>query len=282
MERIESALIGLSVLYYAPISLIALSLVVALLLAAEFGFRIGLRRRRTLGDTDAEIGGGGVVVSSMLALLALILAFTYSSAVSRHEARKEAIVMEANALGTAFLRTDILHEPGRSELKRVLHDYALTRIPPRDYQEGRVFTLEERLDGIRATFAMQAKIWPVTRRYALAEAPNPGEVALITAINDVIDMHTVRITVLFDKLPEIVLWMLASIAASSLAVTGFIAGIHGRMSRWRMSIFATVLAAVMVVILDYDRPGTGMVLTDRTSLYVLIEDMERDLGLEGD
>ena len=114
----------------------------------------------------------------------------------------------------------------------------------------------------------------------LTTPPGPAELLLVSAINEVLDVHTVRIAALFDKLPEVVMLMLSGIASASLAVTGFIAGIHGRMSRWRMMIFAMVLAGVMLVIVDYDRPGNGFIRTKVGSLLVLVQDMETDLGIQ--
>ena len=95
-------------------------------IALEFGFRVGLKRREHWKDADS--GGGAVVLTSMFAVMGLVLAFTYASGVSRFDARKDAVIKEANALGTAFHRADLVAEPGRSELKMVLLDYARTRI----------------------------------------------------------------------------------------------------------------------------------------------------------
>jgi hypothetical protein len=65
-----------------------------------------------------------IAMGSMFALLGLIMAFTYAFTVSRADHRKQAIVNEANTIGTAFLRVELASEPGRSELRRLLLDYA--------------------------------------------------------------------------------------------------------------------------------------------------------------
>lgn len=274
------ASVQFSVFHNSSLWLIGVSLFIFLLLSEELGYRVGLRRRKKMGDTDAEIGGGGVVITSMLAVLALILAFTYSSAVSRYEARKQALILEANALSTAYLRTDVLPESARSELKNILYQYALTRIPTTPEELAhRILSPVERLQAMERTLRAQGEIWPAIRRLVLASSPGPGEVSLMSAINELLDIHTVRAAALIDTLPAIVIWMLLGIAAFSLGVTGFIAGIHGRMSRWRMTIFALVLAGVMLVVLDYDRPVDGMIRTNRVILVAVIHDIEVDLDL---
>ena len=114
-----------SLLYNYPIWSAALIIIFVLIIGLESGFRVGLHQSKE--RKDAEAGGGGVVLTSMFALMGLVLAFTYASGVSRYDARKHAVTAEANALGTAYLKADLLAEPGRTELKKVLLEYARTR-----------------------------------------------------------------------------------------------------------------------------------------------------------
>ena len=280
LNSMETAL-QFTVFHNFPLWQIAVAVFFVMLVIEEAGYRLGLRRRKKFGLTDADLGGGGVVLNSIFALLGLILAFTYSSAVDRHELRKQTLVQEANALGTAFLRANILPEPGRAELKNVLYQYALTRVPDKSVIDtARIFDLDERVRVIGETLAAQARIWPVTQRLVLSKPPGPGEIILITGINDVLDLHTLRVAALYDKLPDAVVWMLLGITSAALSVAGFLAGIQGRMSRWRMIIMAAVLASVILVILDFDRPGNGQIQVRRLSLYSLITEMEADLDLQ--
>jgi hypothetical protein len=101
---------------------------------------------------------------------------------------------------------------------------------------------------------------------------------LVAAINEVIDMHTTRMMAVFDRLPEVVLWMQLFIAAASLAVAGFNAGLSGRMSRWRMTAFTLVLSAVIIVIIDFDKPQGGFIRVSHEPLVAVIHDMEADLA----
>jgi hypothetical protein len=232
---------------------------------------VGFARREIWKDADS--GGGAIVQTSMFALLGLLLAFTYASGISHHDARKQAVPIEANALGTAFQRADFLADPGRTELKMVLLDYARTRsFPP-----GSLQSTEERKAALMRTMKQQAKIWPATKRIIEQDIPVPIEVSLVVAINSVFDAHTIRIAAVFDTLPKIVMWMLLFIAAASLSVAGFNAGIQGRMSRWRMTALTLVLTGLILIILDFDRPLDGTVIVNQHSLNSIIAEMEADL-----
>ncbi len=259
-------------LYDYPIWVVGVWFVVVLHAALEFGYRMGLRQRDKW--TDTESGGGNLVITSMFALLGLILAFTYAAGVNRNETRKQAVIAEANALGTAFLRAGLVAEPGRTELREALLDYARTR----PLEQGRVFSEAERGEILRTTLQAQAPLWPITERIVRRGGGGPIEAALVAAITDVLDVHAVRIAAAFDKLPRPVVWLLLLIAASALAVSGFNAGISGRMSRGRMYALAVVVSAVMLVIADFDRPYDGFIRVSQASIGSAIAAMEARLG----
>jgi hypothetical protein len=101
----------------------------------------------------------------------------------------------------------------------------------------------------------------------------------VTSINEVIDMHTTRLAATFDRLPPLVLWMLVLIAAASISVAGFNAGLGGFISRWRMSALTFVLAAVMLIIIDFDRPQHGLIRVTQEPLRAAVADMEDSLGI---
>ena len=266
------ASMDLFLLYRLPIWVNGVFFVVVLLAAVEVGYRAGFRQRAVW--KDAEAGGGNVVLTSMFGLLSLILAFTFAAGVSRYEHRKQSVIADANALGTAFLRADMVAEPSRTELKKALFDYARARA----IKTGKAFDQEQNRKFIQQSSRAQAKLWPAIRKILGQKQPSPIETSLVAAVNDIIDIHTVRIAAFFDRLPRIVLVTLVFIAATSLAVAGFNAGISGRMSRWRMTAVALVLAWVMLVILDFDRPSSGFIRVSQESIHAVIAEMEADLA----
>jgi hypothetical protein len=254
--------------YNLPMWVPGIFLFIVLSVALEFGFRVGLKRREHWKDADS--GGGAVVLTSMFAVMGLVLAFTYASVVSRYDARKNAVTLEANALGTAFHRADLVAEPGRTELKKVLLDYSRSRV----FELGTISSNEDRKKALNATLVELAKIWPATKRVVEQGNAGPMEASLVAAINDVLDAHTIRLAAAFDKLPRVIMWMLVFISSASLSVAGYNAGMQGRMSRWRMSAFALVLSFLMLVILDFDRPNDGFVEVSNLSIKAAIADME--------
>ena len=114
-----------SIFHQMPLWLDFVIFITVLLTSLEAGFRVGVFQQDRW--KDAEGGGGRISLNSMFAILGLMLAFTFGAGVNHHKAREEAVITEANALGTAHLRAGLLDEPGRTELRTVLLGYARTR-----------------------------------------------------------------------------------------------------------------------------------------------------------
>ncbi len=215
-----------------------------------------------------------MALSSMFALLALILAFTYASGVNRFEARKLAVIEEANALETAFLRAGLIADPGSKALKETILAYAKTRVTPR----GRILSNTEREEMLKNTLQAQSKLWPALEKALVQSKHGVIEVSMVAAMNDVLNMHTIHLAAIFDKLPSAIIWMLIFISATTIAVTGFNAGISGKISRWRTASLALTIIAVMLIIIDFDRPADGFIRVDQYSLNAVIAKMEADLA----
>jgi hypothetical protein len=98
---------------------------------------------------------------------------------------------------------------------------------------------------------------------------------MMQATNDVLDAQTRHITVATDRIPLSVSILLLAIAAFSLAVAGSNAGLTGRFNRWRMSGFVIILTALMLLILDFDQPQTGLIRLNNSPIIALVEEMEK-------
>jgi hypothetical protein len=123
-------------------------------LASEFGWQLGLRAKG-----HGESGNISAVEQSLLGLVALVVGFTFFMALTRFEARREAVLNEANAIGTTALRARLLPEPHRSESLKLLREYVQIRI---DYiSSGKSFaelpTIIERSNNIQETLWQQVK-----------------------------------------------------------------------------------------------------------------------------
>lgn len=257
-------------LYELPLWLDGVLFLLPLLVAAELGFRMGLRRSRQSPDAKQSVRGD-VTLGSMLALLGLLLAFTYAFSLSRADMRKQAIVVEANAIGTAFLRAGLGAEPGRSELRQALLEYARTRLVTQD-----VFG-EDMRAVVERSLQAQSRLWPTMERALQAEVSAPIQASIVQAVNEVLDTHAIRLAVINDRVPGAVLGLLVLVAAASLAVAAHNAGLNGSINRWRMGAFSLILAALMVVIVDFDRGQHGFIRISVQPLEAVITDLEAQL-----
>jgi hypothetical protein len=210
-----------------------------------------------------------------MALLGLLLAFSFGSALSLLESRKSDIISEANALGTAFLRADYLPEPSRSELKAALRDYAQTRIIPES--DGLVTTDDARAF-IERSLAAQERLWPLT--LAGTAEPLPPAIATFVAgsVNGVLDAHQVRMRSLSVPVSELTQVILVVTALAALFLLGNRAGIAGRALTWRTYTFAALLVLVMVTVLDVQRTSQGFIRVDQSALRATLASMEAELG----
>jgi len=265
--------INIPLLYRMPIAATLVVFIVILLAALECGFRLGIRRRVLWKDAHSEAGGGGLVQNATLALLGLMIAFTYSFTVSHYETRKRDVIEEANALGTAFLRAGLEKERGGLELQMALLEYARTRVVTPE--NSATFEIDQAM--LDRTLAAQSKIWSATEQVMMAGPVNPLEVALMTSINEVIDMHTERVTTGFDTLPQVVFWTLLFIAAVAVMIGGYTTGLSGMMCRYRMFAFILVLAATIHLIVDFDRSMRGFISISQKPMLSTIADMEARL-----
>jgi len=260
-------------LYELPLWVSGTIILIVLLLAMEFGFRFGLSIRRS-NEKAGDATRGDVTLGALLALLGLMLAFTYAFTLSRADLRKQAVWHEANAIGTAFLRADLAAEPGRTVLRRRLLDYTRTRVVSHEMAN----TEEKLKQVVQRSLLAQAELWPATKAALEGDIPGPIQASIVSAINGVLDAHTVRLGAGLDKIPGVVLLLIVLVAAISLATAAYMAGLRGYMSRLRVGAFAFVLAALIVLIIDFDMPRHGFIQHSNESLASLIPDMEAALS----
>jgi hypothetical protein len=211
----------------------------------------------------------GVLQAALLGLVALILAFGMTMAVGRYDARRSAVVDDANAIGTTYLRAQTLREPVRTRSLDVLTRYTDDVIV---YSNAVPGTGPYR-EAVARSGVRQRELWRLGAR-ALAESPTDSAPRLyIETLNEMIDMQTVRISVLSNRVPSAVLVITIMGAAVGL---GLLALYLAMLSR---GVFTVILAAVFVSLLlfmtfDLDRPARGFVQVPDTPLVTLRASME--------
>src|SRR5262249_21329470 len=133
--------------------LLALGLFAGMLALLEIGWRLRRRQRALHGAEQGK--GTGPVEASLLGLLGLLLAFTFSGAASRFDARREMIVHEANAIGTVWARLDLADSASRATMQGLVREYVDQRLAIYDAPAGSPLSAEL----LARTAALQTRIW---------------------------------------------------------------------------------------------------------------------------
>jgi hypothetical protein len=249
--------------------LFILLFLLALLVAGEVAMRRGRRLRGTLDDPQRS--QFTTVEAGMLSLLGLLLGFTFSMTVTRYDARRLLLVDDANAIGTAYLRAGALPDPAKAEVRRLLRAYVEVRIQLYDAGDDPV-RLARAVD---ASEELQVRFW--TR--AVQEArQQPGAITLgilLQALNTVIDLHASRLEALQNRVPAVILVLLTFLAIVSLAMVGYAFGVSGRRSSLTRTLLAVMVTAVVLVIIDLDRPYTGFIRVSQAPMLSLRQSLPR-------
>lgn len=260
-----------------PILETALFLLVTLPLAAVTGFFVGAIRRRSMlaADKEVDMVVGEATLGAILALLGLLLAFSFGNALTLSDTRNTTIIDEAAAIGTVFLRSEYLPEPGRTELQTAIWEYSKTRLLPSDRGIDSVEDAQAFLD---RTLKAQAKLWPLTLKATAAPTPAPIKTFVAGAMNDAIDAHLYRLKTISTPVSDVTQAMVWTAALIALFLLGNRSGIVGRKLTWRTFVFSGFLFVVMGTIIDTQRGGEGFVRANDTALRVTIFEIETTLA----
>ena len=255
----------------------AVILLICLPAMAVIGFWGGRARRRMLLRAGEEIDlvVGETTLAAILALLGLLLAFSFGDALSLAQARKAATVNEAAALGTAFLRADYLPETGRLPLQQALLDYTETRLLPGN---GALASQEEAQAFLDRSLAAQARLWPLTLEATADPVPPPIQAFVAGAVNEAIDAHLYRLQMTTSPMSEVTHLVLLASAMMGLFLLGNRAGLLGRRLTWRMFVFSGFLFIVMFTIVDTQRAKEGLVRVDEMPMRATVFDMRQALA----
>jgi hypothetical protein len=255
----------LSVLRYdtMPLWLLAVLLFLAMSVAREIGH--ALRRRVQLGQASEGQGDDGFTMASVLSLLALLIAFTFSLAMQRYDTRRELVISEANALGTTWLRTQLLDAGDRDRLQGLLRRYVDLRI-----EFGMAKTSEAERLAYRKTEAMQQELWATLMQAVAPYRTTPLAATLVTTTNESIDLAASRMAAREAHTPIRILRILLVYALISAATIGYQKGRY----RAATTVFFLLLTLAATLIADLDRPASGGI---RVSQQPMI-DLQRSIA----
>jgi hypothetical protein len=247
------------------VTLLAGGLFFGMLLLFEIGRRFGIARRRR--DPDGVQKGSGPVEAAVFGLLGLLLAFTFSGAASRFEERRHLITEEANAIGTAFLRIDLLPQDAQPALRQLFVQYLKVRTDIyRDAADDAVTHAR-----VAETGALQKSIW--AQAVSASQRPDAAAHAamlLLPALNAMIDITTTRAVAQQNHPPRIIFVLLATLSLVSALLAGYVMCATTVRSWFYMLLLAVSMTATFYVILDLEYPRLGMIRIDDAD-KVLVE-----------
>lgn len=246
-----------SLLYSTDAWVICLILFVLMIAMVYLGLFL---RHKTI--TSAE--GLGPVEASLFGLLALMLAFTFGEADSRFDARRTIIITEANNIGTAILRADMYADSERIAFKKDFAQYIKARISYYDARRN-----ADKINTAKETGNKYAALlWARATRLSKAPANLAASNQMIPALNEMIDITTVREAALNATVPESVLALLFGISLICSFFVGYCVAHDKKLNRLAVGGFILLTAMVIYVILDLDRPRRGIINLDRNEQYI--------------
>jgi len=243
-------------LYNYPLPLVFVVGLAVILAVSEIGWQLGMR-----GDGR---GGGNLTTleSAMLGLLALMIAFTFSMALSRFEARRDAVLNEANSIGTTALRARLLSEPNRTETLKLLQEYVQIRLDI--VQSGT--SLVERMAAVDRSNALQQALWQQAKAVGANDKGLIPTGLFIASLNAMIDDQGKRLAALRSRVPNIVLLALFAIAAVAGGFAGYTSGLEAKRTRLPVYVMGLLISGVIYLILDLDRPSSGFITNNQQAM----------------
>jgi uncharacterized membrane protein YtjA (UPF0391 family) len=244
--------------------LIVFIVLVAMIAALEIGF-VGARRKNKLRD-DAHKSQLSAVQGSLLGLLALLLGFTFSLSLQRYDDRSKAVIDEANAIGTTWLRAQMLTPEVRDDAMRNLREYVDLRV------RAAKVTLDhddERQSLIAEAGRMHTTLWNLARKAVTIDDRPVTSGLFVQALNELIDAYGRRDAALNRHVPEPVLYLLFLTFVLVSGIVGYTSGASGSRPPAPALIMVVLIVLLVFLIIDLDRPRRGLIEVSQHSLIEL-------------
>ena len=244
--------------------LISFILFISMVITIEIGYRIGLKQE--IKTNEASKIHLNSIQASIVGILALLLGFTFSLSLQRYDSRSEAVVEEANAIGTTYLRAQLLPSELKNNVQVSLRQYVDLRIQESELSLSDYSARKILLDKTTDT---QSILWDFAKQAAEID-PNLVKTGLfIQSLNDVIDNFSKRNAALNRHVPELILVLLYGTFLLAGVILGFTSGVAG-IRPSVVSYFMVILIVILVyIILDLDRPRRGFIEVSQLPLIEL-------------
>jgi hypothetical protein len=239
--------------------------VIVALVFAEIGFRLGMWLQRR----DPESGKApvsGTVVGGMLGLMAFLLAFCIGIVINQHNGRKAMVVTEANSVGTAYLRAGFLGELDQASTRDLLREYVEVRLAAAAdpaLLESAVTRSEE----------IHGELWSIVEDNVRQGQESDIMALFVESINEVIDVHSLRLAAVDLRLPELLWMVLYAATMLSFLLVGIANSADGKRDPLAILLFALAYVAVLMIVVDLDRPQQGILTVSQTAMSDLLRQM---------
>jgi hypothetical protein len=232
---------------------IALGIFLGILLSLHVGQKLGHRYLER--DRDRPREGLSIVEGTIFTLMGLLIAFSFSGAQTRFDTRRQLIATETNAIGTAYLRLELLPAAAQASLKERFGKYLDARISA--YR-----TLPD-IDGSRQYFdeatRLQGEIWGQAVAACKVENNPAVSTLVLSALNEMIDITTVRAVALKAHPPTVIFVMLIMVSLAAALMVGYRMASSTSRSWVHVVAFALVIASTLYVIIDFEYPRAGII-----------------------
>jgi len=246
-----------------PIWALLVGLTLLFLGAETAGERIGTKVSRE--TPDPVRGHVAATAGGVLGLLALLLGFSFSMAIGRFEVRRDMVVTDANAIGTTWLRAEMLRPPHDTAVRRLLEEYVDGRV--RLVSAGEASEVFDR--EVAHAEALQDTLWMHAREVAAEESRQGVVILFTTTLNEMIDVHAVRLAALRNHVPLPIFWALVLIATLAVGIGSYAAGLARAEQRTLRIALAVLFATLITLVVDLDRPRTGIIRTPQEAMLDL-------------
>jgi hypothetical protein len=255
-------------LYNVNIWVLGVGSIVAFLACATAGQWFGIRFRAQ--ESQSALTVITATQAATLGMFAILIGFSFSMAMNLFELRRALLLDEANAIGTTELRAEMLPEPYAGEANRLLRDYVGVRLSfHRDSDDEAKFA-----QAVAASTKLHDELW---RQAEAASALQPLSVPIglfVQSLNELIDLHAKNLAALRNRVPASSILMLYAIALAGVGLIGYESGLSSVRRSFPTVIAAILLASVILVVVDLDRPRHGFITIGVQPLI----DLEASMG----
>jgi hypothetical protein len=249
-----------------PVPMVFVLFAIVSLLFFEVGYRIGTWwQDRMPGDQE---GPTDMLVGSLLALMAFVLAITMGMAADRFDARRGMVLEEANAIGTTYQRAEYLPPPEAERVQELMREYLPNRISSDDTAAVQA--------AVQRSLELQAELRAITAAVAQS-GHSPDLVSSFgESVNEIVSISEARVVAgLYARVPETIIVLLLAGSALSLAMVGYSGGLNHRRGILSAIVTIVALGAVTTLVVDLDRPQDGFLTVSQQALL----DVQKWIGL---